>query len=497
MKWAVAVFGGLSTLLRRPVPASATSSLIGVLLVLGNLACDASPSAPDAPNIPAIPRIDLGSGPSVTPMPSPTTAITPTASPIPTVTVTPVPVAPSAGSGEVIQVPRLVLAEVPEDIPAYSRDDWKHWVDTDGDCQNSRAEVLIEESSTPPTFNTDRDCRVIGGNWDGPYTGEAFDIASDVDIDHLVPLKNAHLSGGWQWDAARKADYANSMAADYHLIAVDKTANRAKGARGPEQWQPPDDSYHCQYARDWVAVKAAWDLSATPSEWEALKTMLAQCARQVLIAEDGSSVGLDSEVARLREALGTSEAEDGGAAVLVATQQPDSSPTESNPQTSPSGLLIITEFMPDPAAVRDSAGEWFEVYNPSTDQPVDLNGWTIRDGGKDNHRVAPGIEVSPQGFAVLGRNRDETTNGEISTIYEYHGFNLTNEEDAIELVDATGQVVDRVAYDADLVFPGASTSLDPAALDSTANDHPVNWCRSSSAMPNGDYGTPGEANDGC
>ena len=162
MKWAVAVFGGLSTLLRRPVPASATSSLIGVLLVLGNLACDASPSVPDAPNIPAIPRIDLGSGPSVTPMPSPTTAITPTASPIPTVTVTPVPVATTASRGDVIQVPRLVLAEVPADIPAYSRSDWKHWVDTDGDCQNTRAEVLIEESSTPPTFNTDRIVVLLG-----------------------------------------------------------------------------------------------------------------------------------------------------------------------------------------------------------------------------------------------------------------------------------------------------------------------------------------------
>ena len=147
-------------------------------------------------------------------------------------------------------------------MPQYSRADWKHWIDSDGDCQNTRAEVLIEESNASPVFATDRRCRVVGGSWNGPYTGQTFTDASDLDIDHLVPLKNAHLSGGWRWDAERKEDYANSVAADYHLIAVEKYANRGKGAKAPDEWQPPDPSYHCQYAQDWIRVKAAWGLSA-------------------------------------------------------------------------------------------------------------------------------------------------------------------------------------------------------------------------------------------
>ena len=79
--------------------------------------------------------------------------------------------------------------------PAYDRSAWRHWIDADRDCQNTRHEVLIEESLTPVTFKTDKGCRVVSGNWLGAYSGEVFTDASKLDIDHLVPLKEAHESG--------------------------------------------------------------------------------------------------------------------------------------------------------------------------------------------------------------------------------------------------------------------------------------------------------------
>ena len=328
-----------------------------------------------------------------------------------------------------------------------------------------------------------------------------FTEASDVDIDHLVPLKNAHLSGGWQWDDDRREDYANSMATDYHLIAVEKYANRAKGARGPEEWQPPDNSYHCEYAYSWIAVKSEWGLTATAAEWAALEEMLTRCPQPVEIVDEGSAVDLDAELARLRGMAGMSDAtrEQPG---LSAKSGVDGSPSGPAGPVSASGPLLITEIMPDPSAVRDSAGEWFEIYNPNPGRAINLEGWTIRDGDRDSHRIAVETLAPPGGYLLLGRNSDENANGGIAIGYQYRDFTLANDGDSIELVSPYGEVGDRVSYEAGLVFPGASMSLDSAqldypSLDAEVNDSPGNWCRATTQMPNGDYGTPGTRNDAC
>lgn len=147
---------------------------------------------------------------------------------------------------------------LPSGIPSYDRDDWKHWNDADGDCQDSRQEVLVAESLTPVAYMDDRACRVDTGPLIGPYTGEAFDDASDLDMDHMVALANAHRSGGWAWDAARREQCANDLNYRDHLIAVQAGANRAKGARGPEEWRPPLRGYWCEYAIDWIVIKNHW-----------------------------------------------------------------------------------------------------------------------------------------------------------------------------------------------------------------------------------------------
>ena len=171
----------------------------------------------------------------------------------------------------------LRIAEVSPDLPSYDRDDWKHWVDEDRDCQNTRHEVLIDESLAKVAFKTDRKCQVAMGEWFDPYTGETVTDATRLDIDHMIPLKNAHNSGGWAWDKSRKAAFANEMSYADHLVAVTASANRKKGAKGPEAWKPTNKGYWCDYAVDWVRIKTDWDLSATKAEWGALEEMLETC----------------------------------------------------------------------------------------------------------------------------------------------------------------------------------------------------------------------------
>ena len=172
----------------------------------------------------------------------------------------------------------LVVGPIPHDLPPYDRDEWRHWTDEDGDCQNARQEVLIAESTTAVTYTDADQCRVVSGTWMGPYTGEQFDDPGELDIDRMVPLGNAHRSGGWAWSDDRKRQYANDLSYDGHLIAVQAAANRSKGSDGPEDWKPPDPAYWCQYAIDWIAIKSSWDLSATESEAVALSEMLDTCA---------------------------------------------------------------------------------------------------------------------------------------------------------------------------------------------------------------------------
>ena len=158
------------------------------------------------------------------------------------------------------------------EIPDYNRADWPQWIDVDGDCQDTRQEVLIQESLIAPTLDP-RGCRVVAGRWLDEYTGVFYNNPVDVEIDHRVPLANAHRSGGWAWERSRKRDYANDLIDPEHLVAVSSVTNGSKGDKGPEAWRTPLRERWCHYATAWRSIKERWNLTLTVNEEQALREM--------------------------------------------------------------------------------------------------------------------------------------------------------------------------------------------------------------------------------
>lgn len=174
------------------------------------------------------------------------------------------------------------IAIAPEVPARYDRDDWPHWDQhIGGGCFTVRDKVLAEESYAPVVTAGGQQggrCEVVRGLlWYGPYTGMTFTDTGALDIDHLVPLKEAHESGGYAWTPAARRAYANYLGHDDHLVAVHASENRRKGARDPAGYLPPNEAIRCEYLGEWIHVKATWGLTMDRREADAITTALGGC----------------------------------------------------------------------------------------------------------------------------------------------------------------------------------------------------------------------------
>lgn len=168
-----------------------------------------------------------------------------------------------------------ITVEAPSSgLPAYNRDDYlTSWLDSDGDCIDTRDEVLILETTIAVTMDS-AGCNVLSGLWLDPYTAQTFTNPSDLDIDHLVPLSEAHDSGAAYWTSDQKHAFANDLVTAHALIAVENSANRSKGARDPAEWLPTNLAYRCEYVRNWVDVKSKYGLEMDAQEQAAIESIL-------------------------------------------------------------------------------------------------------------------------------------------------------------------------------------------------------------------------------
>ena len=202
------------------------------------------------------------------------------------------------------------------------------------------------------------------------------------------------------------------------------------------------------------------------------------------------------------------------------------------------GQVVISEVMYNPDSqegyhekadqpASPTRTEWVELYNP-TDAAVDLAGWVLKDDDGATGALPDGASIPAGGAVVIVP--DAVTAEQFAaawgggiTVYPVSGWadggmnNLANNPDpgkeVLELLDADGNSVDRVAYDDEGDWPGdapdgPSIYLVAGSLTAEANDTGTNWKKSkdgkSGAMKNTqtdifdgeDVGSPGKVDTG-
>ncbi|KAL7415237.1 hypothetical protein BDY24DRAFT_433716 [Mrakia frigida] len=190
--------------------------------------------------------------------------------PAPTVVRRTAPAPVSVASAKTLLAGLTVKAEA--NSATYNRDLFPHWITQSGAC-NTR-ETALKRDGTGVVVSSA--CAATSGTWVSPYDGATWTAASDVDIDHMVPLSEAWASGASAWTTAQRQAFANDLVRP-QLFTVTDNVNQSKGDKDPAEWMPPLASYHCIYVRSWIQVKSYYGLSIDTAEKAALTNYINAC----------------------------------------------------------------------------------------------------------------------------------------------------------------------------------------------------------------------------
>ncbi|MEU0073171.1 HNH endonuclease family protein [Streptomyces sp. NPDC006332] len=163
----------------------------------------------------------------------------------------------------------------------YDRDEFGYaWMDTaDGvplarngcDTRND----LLKRDGQSLRFRSGSDCVVVAMTLHDPYTGTTIQWrkqkATEVQIDHVVPLSYSWQMGSSRWSEEKRKQLANDP---LNLIPAEGRANSSKGDSGPASWLPPSKQIRCAYVVRFAQVAVKYELPVTAPDRQ---MMLKQC----------------------------------------------------------------------------------------------------------------------------------------------------------------------------------------------------------------------------
>lgn len=164
---------------------------------------------------------------------------------------------------------------------------------------------------------------------------------------------------------------------------------------------------------------------------------------------------------------------------------------ENNDYVEPKLNLIINEIMYKPSSNND-CGDWFELYNPSKTDTINLKGYYFKDSEDERYFTIPEYLLAPNEYVVLCENLDlfKVIYPNITNIIGSFDFGL-GKSDEVRIYDRYWNLIDSVSYTNISPWPtnadatGSSIELIDYNLDNNIGD---NWLASTF------LGTPGAIN---
>jgi hypothetical protein len=185
-------------------------------------------------------------------------------------------------------------------ISGYSRAQFgAAWTDDNDDLDghngcDTRDDILRRDLTGVHVRAQSKGCIVATGSLADPYeSGVRISFvrgpqSSAVQIDHVVALGNAWVTGAAALSALVRRDIGNDP---LNLLAVDGHSNEAKADSDAGHWLPSNIAFRCAYVARQIAVKTKYGLTVSSAEKVAMASVLARCPDQALPVAAATPLG--------------------------------------------------------------------------------------------------------------------------------------------------------------------------------------------------------------
>lgn len=145
------------------------------------------------------------------------------------------------------------------------------WGDLDGDCQDTRQEILIRDAFGPVRLSPDG-CRVVEGLWGDPYGGGWITDPREIEIDHIVAQSQARKAREWT-----REEFVAFYRDPLNLVAVSRVENQYKRSKTVADYLPPNPRARCWFVRRVDAVRRKYGLTFGPLDMQVLSEWRERC----------------------------------------------------------------------------------------------------------------------------------------------------------------------------------------------------------------------------